>query len=259
MANSTVGFDPAAFAQLASREDGHFWFEPRNRLLVGLAGRFFPEAKCYLEIGCGTGAVLAAMAASREWSRLVGAEIHPTGLTYARQRLGNRAEFAQLDARKIPARATFDLIGAFDVLEHIAEDGAVMSEVYAALIPGGGFLVAVPQHPALWSRADDIGQHVRRYCRGELERKLSEAGFEIQFSTSYVSLLLPIMFMSRRLSRGRPDEDTYEFARRELDIPPTINSALRWVLEAEVAMTLKGVSWPIGGSRIVVARRPANT
>ena len=170
MASSTISFDPAAFAQLAAREDGHFWFEPRNRLLVGLAGRFFPEARCYLEIGCGTGTVLAAVAASREWSRLAGAEMQPAGLTYARRRLGDRAEFVQLDARKIPVRAAFDLVGAFDVLEHIAEDGAVMREVYSALVPGGGFLVAVPQHPALWSRADDIGRHVRRYCRGELER-----------------------------------------------------------------------------------------
>jgi SAM-dependent methyltransferase len=256
LANSLTGFDPAVFDQLASREEGHFWFEPRNRLLVGLAKHFFPEAQNYLEIGCGTGVVLAAMAASRQWSRLAGAEIHPAGLTHARRRLANRAEFVQMDARNIPARVAFDLVGAFDVLEHIAEDEAVMREVYAALVPGGGILAAVPQHPALWSWTDDIGHHVRRYRRGELERKLRDAGFEILFSTSYVSLLLPLMLASRLVSWGHAREDLREFARREFDIPRTLNAVLRWVLEAEVKMTLKGVSWPVGGSRVVVASRP---
>ena len=256
LANSLTGFDPAFFDELARREDGHFWFEPRNRLLVGLADRFVPEATRYLEVGCGTGAVLAPMAASRAWSRLAGAEIHPAGLTHARRRLGSCAEFLQMDARKIPARAAFDLIGAFDVLEHIAEDEAVMREIHAALVPGGGFIAAVPQHPALWSRADDISHHVRRYCRRELEGKLREAGFEILFSTSYVTTLLPLMIAGRFLSGRRNDEDIHEIARREFDIHPLLNAGLRRVLDAEVAMTLKGISWPVGGSRVVVARKP---
>jgi SAM-dependent methyltransferase len=256
LADSPSGFNPAAFEGLARREGGHFWFEPRSRLLVGLADRFFPEATCYLEVGCGTGAVLAPMADSRSWSCLLGAEIHPAGLIHARRRLGDRANFVQMDARMIPARAAFDLIGTFDVLEHIAEDEAVIREALAALIPGGGFLVAVPQHPALWSRADDVGHHVRRYRRGELEGKLHKSGFEILFSTSYASIVLPLMIASRLLSRGRHIEDDRAITYREFDIHPRLNATLRSILNFEVSLSLNAFSWPIGGSRVVVARKP---
>jgi len=248
LANSQTGFDAAVFDELARREGGHFWFEPRNRLLVGLAARFFPTAKRYLEIGCGTGMVLTAMAASRSWSRLAGSELHPAGLVHARRRLGDKAEFVQMDARRIPAREVFDLIGAFDVLEHITEDQTVMQEVHAALVPGGGFLAAVPQHPALWSQADVAAHHVRRYRRGELERKLRDAHFEILFSTSYASVVLPLMFASRSAA--------HRTAPRELAMHPLLNGILRGALHAEVALTLKGLAWPVGGSRVVVARKP---
>jgi SAM-dependent methyltransferase len=254
LAHSMTGFDAGDFQQLAQHETGHFWFEPRNRLLVGLANQYFPEAARYLEIGCGTGAVLAPMAAARTWARLVGAEIHPAGLIHARRRLGDQAEFVQMDARRIPARKTFDLIGAFDVLEHISEDETVMQEVCAALVPGGGFLAAVPQHPSLWSPADEVAQHERRYRRGELERKLRAAHFEILFSSSYASLVLPLMVASRFTIRRSADNGTV--TRRELVVPPALNGILRRVLEAEVSLTLKGLGWPVGGSRVVVARKP---
>ncbi|MGB9365895.1 MAG: class I SAM-dependent methyltransferase [Xanthobacteraceae bacterium] len=249
LADAPPGFDLAGFEQLARSEEGHFWFEPRNRLLVGLASGSFPEARRYLEIGCGTGLVLRAMADSRRWLRLAGTELHSAGLRYARDRLGDRAELVQMDARAIAAREAFDLVGAFDVLEHISEDEAVMKQVHAALAPGGGFIVAVPQHPALWGEADEIGHHVRRYRRGELESKLRAGGFDIVFSTSYTVVVLPLMVANRlRRSRGQ--------ARGELNVHPMLNAALRGVLHAEVAVTLKGLSWPIGGSRVVVARKP---
>jgi SAM-dependent methyltransferase len=246
-ADTLAGYDPEAYDEIAPREDGHFWFEPRKRLLVALADRFFRTATRYLEIGCGTGCVLDAMAASRRWSRVAGAEIQPAGLDLARRRLGQRAELVQMDARMICAREAFDLVGAFDVLEHIADDESAMREIYAALAPGGGLLAAVPQHPLLWSVFDEDAHHQRRYRRGELEHKLRAAGFEIVFSTSYAAVALPFMVASRLLSRGR----------RELDIPPAFNACLRHLLGAEVALTLNGITWPVGGSRIVAARKPA--
>ena len=73
------------------------------------------------------------------------------------------ATFYQMDARHIPFRDHFDAIGAFDVLEHIEDDVAVIEEVGRALRPDGMFVMTVPQHPALWSPQDDHAYHVRRY------------------------------------------------------------------------------------------------
>ncbi|MGT2434946.1 class I SAM-dependent methyltransferase [Bradyrhizobium betae] len=194
--------------------------------------------------------MLRAISQLRNWRRLVGSELHPSGLAFARGRLP-RAEFVQMDARHIPASEAFDLVGAFDVIEHIAEDERVLAEIRSTLVTGGGVIIAVPQHPWLWSRADEIAYHERRYCRGELERKLRQTGFEVLFSTSYTSLLLPMMIASRLLNRGG---DSNEGVEQEFALNPRINRLFTAILRAEVRLTLAGLRWPLGGSRVVVGR-----
>jgi SAM-dependent methyltransferase len=250
LAYITSGFDPKDFEVLSEVEAEHFWFVARNLLIVGLANKFFPDARRFLEVGCGNGAVLREIAASRAWERLVGSELHPSGLAYARKRLPPEVEFVQMDACDIPAVGVFDLTGAFDVIEHVADDEAVLLNLRAATQPGGGTIIAVPQHPWLWSRADEVAHHVRRYRRDELEMKLCRNGFEVLFSSSFVTLLLPLMAASR-LKRGASEADrgAYEFK-----LNPALNRLFLGILHAEVRMTLAGVRWPAGGSRIVVGR-----
>lgn len=244
MTEAAGGMDVAGFARLNEIEAGNFWFEPRNRLIVGLLDKYSPQATSFMEIGCGTGFVLSAISSARNWRRLIGSELHEEGLVYARRRLGSAAELIQLDARKIPSTLKVDAVGVFDVLEHIPEDEAVLTGISEALAPGGGLLVTVPQHRWLWSDVDVKSHHVRRYNAKELHAKLEAAGFRIEFSGSYAALLLPLMIASRwSKSDGKS----------EFSPPPIINAALRAVLTAEVMLTLSGVRFPVGGSRVLVA------
>jgi SAM-dependent methyltransferase len=251
LADTVSGMDPKGFTALAELEAGHFWFVARNQLIVGLANRFFPGSQRFLEIGCGTGFVLRAMAQSRGWERLVGSELHPSGLVHARKRLPAEVEFVQMDAREIPAAGVFDLTGAFDVIEHISDDERVLRGLRAATRTGGGIMIAVPQHPWLWSHADDLAHHQRRYRRGELEAKLARNGFKVLFSSSFTALLLPLMAISRLKRGGKGAEEDID---REFKVNPHVNRLLTAILRAEVRMTLAGWRWPAGGSRIVVGR-----
>jgi len=156
-----------------------------------------------------------------------------------------------MDARSIPARGLFDLTGAFDVIEHIADDEAVLLAMRGATASGGGAIIAVPQHRWLWSRSDEVAHHERRYDPGELERKLRRNGFEVLFSSSFTSLLLPMMAASRALGRGKQSSES---ANHEFMLDGRINRLLTAILRVEVRMTLAGMTWPAGGSRIVVAR-----
>jgi len=251
LADTVSGMDPKNFEALSKVEAEYFWFVVRNELIVGLVNKFFAEAHRFLEVGCGNGAVLAAIARSRPWERLVGSELHPSGLAYARKRLPPEVEFVQMDARHIPCFDVFDLTGAFDVIEHIADDEAVLRGMRAATRTGGGTIIAVPQHPWLWSHADDIAHHQRRYRRGELEAKLRRNGFEVLFSSSFTALLLPLMAASRLIGRdGKTDDDVLG----EFTLNRRVNAMFIAILRAEIRMTLAGWRWPAGGSRIVVGR-----
>jgi SAM-dependent methyltransferase len=251
-----AGYDPRLFATLEKSEDSNFWFVKRAQLIVVLLRKFFPNAERILEIGCGTGSVLLALRTAFPRLKLAGSELLPTGLAFARRRTDLSVLLLQMDARSIPAVEEFDVIGAFDVLEHIKEDEQVMSQIYSALKPGAGTIISVPQHPWLWSPADRAACHQRRYVRGELETKLRRVGFRVLHSTSFNSLLLPLMGASRMAMVLRERAGVKLKSLSELQVPNWLNQTLSLVLSLELALTCRGVCWPIGGSRFVVAQRP---
>jgi SAM-dependent methyltransferase len=250
LADTVSGYDPKLFAELSELEADYFWFVARNELIIGLVDKFFPDARRFLEIGCGTGAVLRDLAASRRWERLAGSELHPVGLAHARKRLSSSAEFVQMDARDVPASGVFDVTGAFDVIEHIADDEAVLRGLRSATRTGGGTIIAAPQHPWLWSQFDDDAHHERRYRRGEIEAKLLRNGFEVLFSSSFTASLLPLMAASRLRGRKPTNDDIFH----EFRLNPGVNRLFTAILRAEIRLTLAGTRWPAGGSRIVVGR-----
>jgi SAM-dependent methyltransferase len=220
-----------------------------SRLIVTLLQRYFPTADNFLELGCGAGSVLVAIRRSKPRLLLVGSELHPCGLQIARNRLGP-ALFVQLDARRIPTRSEFDVIGGFDVIEHINEDGTVLAQIHSALQPFGGLIITVPPHPSLWSETDDAAHHVRHYERGEVERKLGKAASDFRLpnftQTSYTSLLLPVMVLGRLLRRGGSPFVA-------LQVSSWLNQALSSVVGLEIG--LPGAALIGRGSRVIVAQR----
>lgn len=253
MSGQDAEYDPALYAELVRLEAGHFWFRQRNRLISYFVARNFPVVGDYLEIGCGTGFVLGHLGKQHPQWRTSGSELHLEGLRFARQRLP-RARLLQMDARRIPFAAEFDLVGSFDVLEHIPEDEAVLHSIRAALKPGGGLLVTVPQHPFLWSSQDEAARHVRRYRRGELEAKISAAGFEVLRSTSFMTMLFPVMLASRltnRISAAARHDPL-----REMRTGPLANGIGNLLMRVDRALIASGFDLPFGGSRIIAARKP---
>lgn len=245
------GFDPHSFELLAMAEPTSFWFRQRNALLVETLRRHAGDASSYLEIGCGNGYVLEAVRDAFPAMDVTGAELHPEGLSHARRRLPG-VPLLQLDARRLPFTEEFDAVGAFDVLEHIGDDGAALDSIQAALRPGGTLLVAVPQHPWLWSAADEAAHHQRRYTRRALRERLAGAGFEVIVLTSFVSTLLPLMAASRLLERVR--SEPYD-EMREHRSSERVGTLLERPLMLERALIRRGVSLPAGGSLLAVARK----
>lgn len=253
LARRNEGFPPGRFERLLKAEQNNFWYRSRSRILLRLVRRHLTRRPArFLEIGCGTGSQLLALS-KEPGLKLAGAESYLEGLKFLRARLP-QAELFQLDAARMPFEAEFDAAGLFDVLEHVEDDVAVLKGARRALRPGGRLFVTVPQHPFLWSVNDEAAFHKRRYTRGELRYKLEASGFAPVYFGSFVTALLPLLWMSRKLKGRRPAAaDPYQAVLEELELPDTLNSLLELVMRLDEAAIAAGLSLPAGGSLCAVA------
>lgn len=251
LASGNDGFQEDYFEQLERIEEGHFWFRSRNRLILAALQRYFPDAGNFLEIGCGTGFVLSGLEQALPHLKLSGSEVSGGGLRSASVRL-RMATLFQMDARRIPFRDEFDVVGVFDVLEHITEDETVLSQIYRALGPGGGIIAIVPQHPLLWSSWDDISCHKRRYRRRELTAKMRRAGFKVILNTSFFTFLLPLMALSKLgISRRAAKQNELNLS-AAFAMPAPVDKLCEKICDLERGLLMRGLSFPFGGSRLCV-------
>ena len=216
-----------------------------------MINKYFPEAKNMLEIGCGSGYVLRTIEKAYPGLSLSGSEIFSRGLSFAAKRV-QKATLFQMDAREMPFEAEFDVIGAFDVIEHIEEDQRVLAEMHRGVRAGGGIILTVPQHKWLWSYVDEYAYHKRRYQARKLRIKVEQAGFHVLRMTSFVSLLLPLMYLSRL--RNRKQRQGYDDT-AELRVNGALNGIMGWVMGLERLLIRSGVRLPAGGSLLLVAKK----
>jgi len=97
---------------------------------------------------------------------------------------GANAVVASVCALPFPDRA-FDLICAFDIVEHVDDEDAILSELSRVAAPAASLLLSVPLHPAHWTAFDDLVGHRRRYEPPRLLSKLAEHGFAVEQSAVY--------------------------------------------------------------------------
>jgi SAM-dependent methyltransferase len=254
------GFDLDYFAQMDTVVDTNFWFQGRNKLIRWLVSRFTGTTKPaeFLEIGCGTGIVMAELRKLPNL-RLSGGELYVMGLDYTQRRVPE-AQLCQFDAFQIPFDGHFDAIGMFDVLEHIDDDVRILQNVHKGLRPGGHFYITVPQYPFLWSFFDEFQGHRRRYTRSELRQKLQNAGFTVRFQSSFVFSLFPGVLFARWRNKGQQVSNAEALRRTMADLrkPPLINSMFEVALGIDLALIRLGVRLPWGSSLVMVAQKPVN-
>ncbi len=257
------GYDPAYFAPLAGIEDRHFWFRSRNRVIEGLVRQIESELRPgyrILEVGCGTGNVLRVLRRVCTRGMTVGMDLFAGGMPFARQRTD--AELIRGDVHAPPFGARFELVGLFDVLEHLPDDVEALSALRVLLRPGGRLILTVPAHASLWSYFDEASRHARRYDESDLIRKLTEAGFEIEYWSNYMMILFPLLWAGRRWAslnnRRSPGEGRIrELANAELRIIPGINELLALALTLELQIIGRRRQLPMGTSLLAIARNSA--
>lgn len=245
------GFNDDLFPLLEKIETKHFWFNRRNQLILWALRTYFPSCRTMIEIGCGTGYVLQAVHRAFPNIELCGSEQASAGLKVASKRLP-ATSLMQMDARNIPFENEFDAIGCFDVIEHIGDDETVLREMHKAVKPGGGIIITVPQHPRLWSQFDVMSGHKRRYTRQELIAKVSNAGFTVIRTTSFITLLLPALMIVRLHSHLTRQASPLGMLKA---MPETANALCNMITGLETCAIKAGVSFTNGSSLLLIAKK----
>lgn len=233
-------YDPSFFNKLKKVEEEYFWFLIRRKWIFNKISKFAKPPAKVLEIGCGTGNVSSFL--SQKGYTVTGCELYHEAIDMA------WPGFLRVrgDANSLPFKDnSFDIVGLFDVIEHVENDITPIKEAFRVVREGGIIAVTVPANKKLWSYIDERSLHKRRYSREMLRQVFSEARLP--------PLLLEYMFMSLywpiKYSRGKNKDINSQFK-----INRFINALLKWVFNME-RLASRVLSIPIGTSIISVARK----
>jgi dolichyl-phosphate beta-glucosyltransferase len=213
-----------AMHMMTGSEDRHWWHVAKRRLVAAQLQMTLPPRRC-LDIGCGGGAMLAEAAAL---GAVVGTDLSVQALEHARTR-GLEALVLCEAAHVALAPASFSTVLVLDVIEHHAQPEALLREIDRVLVPGGRVIVTVPAFQWMWSYADDVLGHYRRYTKRQLIDELTSAGFVVTRASYFHSWLLPVAWSFRMLRTilGRTG------GADDFEVPPALNRVLLAVCAAE--------------------------
>jgi SAM-dependent methyltransferase len=215
------------YQQMAELDDRHWWYCARRQVLAELIRREArpPANAAILEIGCGTGHNLAMLA---EFGHVDGLELDDEARALSEKRLGRKVMSAPLPELAGVPEGHYDLIGAFDVVEHIDDDAAALASIATKLKPGGKFVIAVPAHQWMWSAHDVVNHHKRRYSKRALRRLIESSPMKLNMIGYFNSLLFPLAIAERAASKIRGKENA------DVKLPASpLNAALEAVFAAE--------------------------
>lgn len=234
-------------------EDHHWWFRGRLMMTEGwLAETILPafagRRPRLLDLGCGTGLFLQRRAADCD---AYGIDLSLDALRYCRRR--QLARLACAHAARLPlADASFDIVTAFDLVEHLPDDQALVDEIGRVLRPGGYLLATVPAHPVLWTGHDVSLHHHRRYVRRSFSGLFAPERWErVRLTASFFTVFPPaalIRLTRHLLGQGdRPHSDTRPTAL-------WLNRMLTGVHRIEAAW-LRRHNLPVGVSLMTIQRK----
>ena len=245
--------DPGYYTKYYHFERSHWWFIVRARIISTIiTNRIQPQpGSLILNVGAATGA-------SSEWltkfGTVVSLESDKEACRFLREEL--KIEVIEGSVNQLPfPDQHFDMVCAFDVLEHVAEDAVAMKELNRVLKTNGALVVTVPAFQFLWSRHDLVNHHKRRYTLKAFRQKLMATGFIISWSSYFNSLLFVPIAGYRLLSRFRRQGKTLRSDfESHLSESHFLSRIFGSVFNLERKM-LDHIRFPAGVSIVVVAKK----
>jgi hypothetical protein len=209
---------------VADVDERHWWVQARRHVVADVLRRQLPPAPArrIFDAGGGTGPLASVL-----------------------------GEFGTVSGER-PAAGEADVVAAFDILEGAPDERGMLADLHRALRPGGTLVLTVAGFEFLWGPHDDLSRHRRRYGRGELRRRLADAGFAVDLVNYFGAWLFPAASARAIVRRFRGwDEPRPDFVARSAPV----NRAFTWLAVSEAPLVARW-SLPAGVALVAVARKP---
>ena len=245
------------FEEYYFHERNHWWFKIRLLILKNLILKYVSIKKSLeiLNAGAATGASSLML---KDFGEVTSLEYDKDCAVFLSSLLNEDVVNASLTDLPFSDNS-FDLVCAFDVIEHIEDDKKALNEVFRVLKPGGILFLTVPAFEILWSKHDVINMHYRRYNAKALRILVSITGFKIIFESYFNFILfIPVLiyrsivnflYFKKRGSDSGSDFEVFKSNR-------LLNSMFYRLFSIEQRVLSGGIRFPFGVSLAMIVQKP---
>ncbi len=240
--------DKAYYKSYYDYERNHWWFRARSEILSWyIVKNVAKERKLkILNVGVATGATTSMLQRMGDVTSL---EYEQDCIDFVKDKVD--FEIIQGSILQLPFMDNqFDLVCAFDVIEHVEDDKLAAKEMARVCVPGGSVMVTVPAFMSLWSEHDEINHHFRRYTQSSLLTTFqSVKGGAVKFISYFNSILFVPIFLARKLSNifSRKQNESMHSDFEKFN-PGILNNALFQIMKSEELFHSARIKLPVGVS-----------
>ena len=221
----------------------YWWYRARAQLLEVALGDHLGSPKQLLDVGSADGPSVEWMSGEHRRTTI---DVDPRGL--------KPGEGVCASALQLPfADETFDVVGAFDVLEHCEPEAQAVTELSRVLRPGGRLLMSVPAYQWAWTDHDEQAGHYRRYTRRRLVRAIEGGGLVVERATYGFCGVFPFFAAERIVRRVRKPAPSHD--KQLPQVSPAMDRVLMGLTKAESKLIGRS-NLPFGSSVFLAAVKP---
>lgn len=237
------------YTRMAEREKTYWWHLGRLRIIetyIRLVSRSNKDK--LLNVGCGTGGTIDML---EQYGTVDNVDISDDAINFMKQ--NGYKNITKVKDNKLPYKdGTYDIVGAFDVLEHIDNQVGALKEWSRVLKKNGAIILTVPAYQWLWSDHDVSLHHKRRYTTSRVAKAAKVAGLKLEKKSYAIVFSLPLVagfrFINKVLGHKTDSETSY------VDVPDWVNKSFTKILYGE-AWLHKYIQFWAGTSVVAILRK----
>jgi SAM-dependent methyltransferase len=234
---------------LAEADATHWWFRSKAAFVSWAIRHHSDVAGRLVDLGAGAAGVTAQLG----WPPGETVAVDASGFLVEQAHRRHPLHVARGDTAAVPlADGAAHVVCLLDVIEHLADPGPALDEARRLLAADGILVVNVPAHPNLWSAADEVLGHARRYTRASLRDELERHGFAVTWMSHVFSWLYVPVWAKRRLRPGDEPQLGLDARSPLLSAASLVLTRLEWAVVSRAPL-------PVGTSVLCVARRASPT